>query len=225
LGQHIADIMNSAGIPYCTGGVMANTATWCKSLTDWTKTVRGWISRGSAKDVLHVDIFFDYHCVYGAQHLADTLQKQIIRIVRGQLDFLKLLASNIQSQHAGISFWGGFVTENGRFNVKRNLLLPITESLRVLSVSRSISIRNSVERAEQLMAKGNIPPEIILLAEDLQFCIKLVLRQQINDISKGLAPTTLIDLGALSSREKKTLKSVQGRVKHLEQLLFDCLFG
>ncbi|MDC1115870.1 DUF294 nucleotidyltransferase-like domain-containing protein [Alphaproteobacteria bacterium] len=225
LGQHIADIMNSAGIPYCTGGVMANTATWCKSLTDWTKTVRGWISRGSAKDVLHVDIFFDYHCVYGAQHLADTLQKLIIRIVRGQLDFLKLLASNIQSQHAGISFWGGFVTENGRFNVKRNLLLPITESLRVLSVSRSISIRNSVERAEQLMAKGNIPPEIILLAEDLQFCIKLVLRQQINDISKGLAPTTLIDLGALSSREKKTLKSVQGRVKHLEQLLFDCLFG
>jgi signal-transduction protein with cAMP-binding, CBS, and nucleotidyltransferase domain len=136
-----------------------------------------------------------------------------------------LLASNIQSQHAGITFWGGFVTENGRFNVKRNLLLPITESLRVLSVSRSISTRNSVERAEQLMAKGNIPPEIILLAEDLQFCIMLVLRQQIADIGKGLAPTTLIDLGALSSREKKTLKSVQGRVKHLEQLLFDCLFG
>jgi phage FluMu protein gp41 len=51
------------------------------------------------------------------------------------------------------------------------------------------------------------------------------LRQQIADIGKGLAPTTLIDLGALSSREKKTLKSVQGRVKHLEQLLFDCLFG
>ena len=53
------------------------------------------------------------------------------------------------------------------------------------------------------MAKGDIPPEIILLAEDLQFCIKLVLRQQITDISKGLTPTTLIDLGALSAREKK----------------------
>lgn len=82
-----------------------------------------------------------------------------------------------------------------------------------------------MERAEQLIAKGNIPPEIILLAEDLQFCIMLVMRQQIADIGKGLTPTTLIDLGALSSREIKTLKSVQGRVKHLEQLLFDCQFG
>ena len=53
----------------------------------------------------------------------------------------------------------------------------------------------------------------------------LVMRQQIADIGKGLTPTTLIDLGALSSREIKTLKSVQGRAKHLEQLLFDCLFG
>lgn len=225
LGQHIADIMNSAGIPYCTGGVMANTQTWCKSLADWITTVKKWISRGSAEDVLHVDIFFDYHCVHGSAHLASRLQKQIIKIVKGQLDFLKLLANNIQTHNAGITFWGGFITENGRFNMKRNLLLPIVESLRVLAVSRAVSARNSVERAEQLMTKGDIPPEIILLGEDLQFCIRLVLRQQITDIGQGLSPTTLIELGSLSAREKKTLKSVQGRVKHLDQLLFDCLFG
>ena len=95
----------------------------------------------------------------------------------------------------------------------------------MLAVSRAVSARNSVERAEQLMTKGDIPPEIILLGEDLQFCIRLVLRQQITDIGQGLSPTTLIELGSLSAREKKTLKSVQGRVKHLDQLLFDCLFG
>lgn len=224
LGQHIADNMNAAGIPYCTGGVMSNSATWCKSFDDWSKTIKGWISRASAEDVLHVDIFFDYQCVYGNTSLASKLQHHIIKTVKGQIDFLKLLASNIQSHNAGITFWGGFITENGRFNMKRNLILPIVESLRVLSISRSISVRNSVERAEQLMKKGNIPPEIILLAEDLQFCIKLVLRQQITDISQGLVATTHIDISMLSSREKKTLKSVQGRVKHLEQLLFDCLF-
>ena len=136
-----------------------------------------------------------------------------------------MLANNIQTHNAGITFWGGFITENGRFNMKRNLLLPIVESLRVLAVSRAVSARNSVERAEQLMTKGDIPPEIILLGEDLQFCIRLVLRQQITDIGQGLSPTTLIELGSLSAREKKTLKSVQGRVKHLDQLLFDCLFG
>ena len=122
LGQHIADIMNSAGIPYCTGGVMANTQTWCKSLADWITTVKKWISRGSAEDGLHVDIFFDYHCVQGSAHLASRLQKQIIKIVIGQPDFLKLLANNIQTHNASITFWGGFITENGRFNMKRNLL-------------------------------------------------------------------------------------------------------
>ena len=225
LGQHIADIMDAAGIPYCSGGVMANTERWCKSLRTWEQTVEGWISRGSAEDVLHVDIFFDYHSVYGTAQLARSLQKHIIASVKGQQDFLKLLAGNIQSHNAGITFWGGFITETGRFNVKRNLLLPIVESLRVLSVSRSISARNSVERADKLMATGSIPPEIRLLAEDLQVCIRLVLRQQITDISQGLPPTTLIDLGLLSAREKKTLKSVQNRVKYVEQMLFNCLFA
>jgi len=225
LGQHVADILDQAGIPYCDGGVMANTAKWCKSLSDWQNTIRHWINRTKAEDILYVDIFFDFHAVYGNQRLAYQLQNDINSALKGQSDFLKMLAGNMRSHNAGSTFWGGFSMENGRFNLKRNMLLPMIETLRILATSRMITARNSVERAEQLVKTGTAPPELIPLSEDLQFCVRLVLRQQIADIDQGQPPSTLIELAKLSAREKRTLKSAQARVKQLDQLLFDCLFG
>ena len=229
LGQHIADILDTAGVPYCDGGVMSNSAKWCKSLDEWKKTITNWIERAKGEDVLYVDIFFDYASVHasvhGADRLAEQLQTHINKTLKGQTGFLKMLAGNIHSYNAGSSFWGGFNTENGRFNIKRYLLLPLVETLRILAASRGVSARNSTERAQQLMATDTIPPEIIPLAEDLQFCLRLVLRQQIADIGEGLPPTTQVELTRLTQNEKRTLKSVQNRVKQLEQFLTDCLFG
>jgi len=204
---------------------MANTAKWCKSLSDWQNTIRHWINRTKAEDILYVDIFFDFHAVYGNQRLAYQLQNDINSALKGQSDFLKMLAGNMRSHNAGSTFWGGFSMENGRFNLKRNMLLPMIETLRILATSRMITARNSVERAEQLVKTGTAPPELIPLSEDLQFCVRLVLRQQIADIDQGQPPSTLIELAKLSAREKRTLKSAQARVKQLDQLLFDCLFG
>ena len=225
LGQHIADILDEAGIPYCDGGVMSNSAKWCKSLPAWKQTITNWIERAKGEDVLYVDIFFDYASVHGAEKLAEQLQTHINKTLKGQTGFLKMLAGNIHSYNAGSNFWGGFHTENGRFNIKRYLLLPLVETLRILATSRGVSARNSTERARQLMATDTIPPEIIPLAEDLQFCLRLVLRQQIADIDESLPPTTQVELARLAPREKRTLKSVQNRVKQLDQFLTDCLFG
>ena len=225
LGQHIADILDTAGVPYCDGGVMSNSAKWCKSLDEWKTTITNWIERAKGEDVLYVDIFFDYASVHGADRLAEQLQTHINKTLIGQTGFLKMLAGNIHSYNAGSNFWGGFNTENGRFNIKRYLLLPLVETLRILAASRGVSARNSTERAQQLMATDTIPPEIIPLAEDLQFSLRLVLRQQIADINEGLPPTTQVELARLTPNEKRTLKSVQNRVKQLDQFLIDCLFG
>ena len=103
-------------------------------------------------------------------------------------------------------------------------MLPLTEILRVLSISRCIEARNSHERATSIFKSKTVPPEIIQLGEDIKFCIMLILRQQIEDIAAGLAPTTNINLELLTDREHKRLKSINGRVGRLDQLLQDCLF-
>ena len=52
-----------------------------------------------------------------------------------------------------------------------------------------------------------------------------VLRQQIADISEGIPPGTMIDLGLLSESEKQVLKGIRGRVSRLNTVLQDCLFA
>jgi len=50
------------------------------------------------------------------------------------------------------------------------------------------------------------------------------LRQQIKDISAGLAPSSKIAVEGLSPSERHLLKAIQGRIKHLEPLIQACLF-
>ena len=223
-GKAIADRLDAAGIPYCTGGVMSSSADWCKPLTGWKQTINSWVAHGRAEDVLAVDIFFDYQPVFGDFGLADQLQNHIQTAVDGQHDFLKSLARNVKAHATGTTLFGGLKTENGRFHLKLHLLLPITETLRVLAVSRGIEARNGARRAADIFTTGSVPPETLQLSEDLQFCIRLVLRQQISDLAAGRPATTLIDLSLLAPQEKRLLKSIQARAGRLNQLLFDCLF-
>ena len=223
-GQAIAERLDAAGIPYCTGGVMSSSARWCKPLSGWKQTISEWVTHGRAEDMLSVDIFFDYQPVCGEFGLADQLQDHIRTSVDGQHDFLKSLARNVQNHSAGTTIFGGLKTENGRFNLKLHLLLPITETLRVLAISRSIDTRNGARRAADIFTTGTVPPEILQLSEDLQFCIRLILRQQITDLAAGRPATTSIDPALLAPQEKRLLKSIQARAGRLHQLLFNCLF-
>ena len=223
-GKHISDILDEAGIPYCKGGVMSSTPKWCKTLTQWRTTISDWCRNPSADALLSVDIFFDFSLVYGDRQLAARLQQAISGRAARQPDFLKLLARNVGSHHAGTGLFGRFKLDQGRFQTKLHMLLPLTEILRVLSISRCIEARNSHERATSIFKSKTVPPEIIQLGEDIKFCIMLILRQQIEDIAAGLAPTTNINLELLTDREHKRLKSINGRVGRLDQLLQDCLF-
>ena len=223
-GKHISDILDEAGIPYCKGGVMSSSPTWCKTLTQWRTTISDWCRNPSAEALLSVDIFFDFALVYGDAQLGVKLQQAISGRAARQPDFLKLLARNVGSHHAATGLFGRLKLDEGRFQTKLHMMLPLIEILRVLAISRSIDARNSYERATLIFKTKSVPPEIIQLGEDIQFCIKLILRQQIEDIAAGLPPTTNIDLDLLTDKEQKHLKIINGRIGRLDQLLQDCLF-
>lgn len=137
---------------------------------------------------------------------------------------VRQLAVNASGANAGATLFGGLRTEAGRFDIKRYLLLLLVETLRVLAISRGIGERNSARRADALR-RASIAAEIPLLAEDIHFALKLVLRQQINDIAIGLPPGSTVEVDGLSAAERKLLKSIRGRVSRIETVLQDCLFG
>ena len=84
--------------------------------------------------------------------------------------------------------------------------------------------RSSAGRAKALAALGDIPPEVGRLSDDVAVGLRLILRQQIADITAGLPPTTMIDLRLLKNSEITLLKSISGRVSRLGTLVEDALF-
>ena len=101
--------------------------------------------------------------------------------------------------------------------------LPITETLRVLAISRGVAAAYKSQRAKTLIDHHDMPTEVGQLSEDVAFALSMPLRQQIVDVSNGLAPTSNIDLGLLNDAEKLTLKHITGRISRLEALIQDRL--
>jgi len=225
LGGHVADILDAAGIPYCSGDIMSRNAAWCRSLAGWRQVISDWVRRASPRDLLNVDIFFDFQLAHGSAALADQLQTAMSGRAARRGEFLKQLAHNVGNHSGGRGFLGGLRTEEGRFNIKANLGLPLVETLRVLAISRGIEARSSAGRAAALVARDDIPPEVGRLGEDVAVCLRLVLRQQIADIAAGQSPGTRIDLKQLSGTEISLVKSISGTVSRLETLLTDTLFA
>ena len=224
LGGHVADILDAAGIPYCSGDVMSRNAAWCRSLAGWRQAISDWVRRATPRDLMNVDIFFDFLLVHGNATLAGQLQAAMAGRAARRGEFLKQLAGNVSNHGGGRTLFGGLRTEHGRFNMKANLGLPLVETLRVLAISRGITARSSAARAAALVARDDIPPEVGRLGEDVAVVLRLVLRQQIADIAAGRTPGVLIDPRKLSSAETGLVKSISGTVSRLDTLLTDTLF-
>ena len=122
-----------------------------------------------------------------------------------------------------MDIFGGFKTKNGRFNIKLNVLLPITETLHVLAISRGVAETNGSQRAKALIDHHDMPTEVGQFGEDVTFALRILLRPQIFDIADGLAPTSTIDFGLLNDAEKLILKHITGRIGRLEALIQDSL--
>ena len=140
-------------------------------------------------------------------------------------DEFPMVLPRLRTQIGGHLILGGLRTENGKFNMKRHLSLPLVETLRVLAISCGITARSSAARAAALAAREDISPEVGRLGEDVAVVLRLVLRQQIADIAAGRQPGNGVNLKRLLATETGLVKSIAGHVERLDTLLKDTLFG
>lgn len=224
-GKHIADILAEAGLPYCTGGVMSQIPAWCMSLSDWTTRLSIWVKQAHPEDTLAMDIFFDFQYVAGSVDLAQNLKRLSLSEQMRRPAFLKKLARNISRGDAHLDFLGRLKFINGRFDAKRAITLPITQTFRVLALSRGLAARRSTQRAAALIDQQNIPNAVLRISEDLVSTPGRILHQQLKDLAADKNANSTLASEDLSTKDKKDLAHIIRDTTYLPELLQDTLFA
>jgi CBS domain-containing protein len=212
LGGRAADILNGAGIPYCKGGVMASKRGWRAGIEEWRRRVKEWAGNPKPEALLSVDIFYDFQRASGEASLAEELRRAALEAAR-EPGFLPALAHTHEAIGSARGFFGGFRTENGRLDLKRGGLLPITAGARVLALKHGVAETSTPTRLRTVAEKNGIvaaDAEQLIAAHGL--LLELVLEQQLIDIAAGRAPSSKIEVKRLSRTMRARLKEALAAV-------------
>lgn len=197
LGKWICQAYDTIGYPFCKGEIMAMNPKWNQPLSNWKQYFSNWINTGHARDLLEINIFFDFRLCYGSQQLTDELQKHITTISEKNPAYLHLMARNtIQSK----------LTVSDITNLKESIA-AVVNFLRIYSLQHGIENKNTLFRLMMLkhanIMKDSSAAEI---EKAFEFLTELRLKHQALLILDGKNADNNIEVKQLTDFEQSVLK-------------------
>ena len=226
LGRRLADILDSAGVSYCKGGIMARNPEWRTDLDRWRAKVGGWISRSQPEDVLNCDIFFDSVPVYGDTALGDGLHREALDMAGNARAFQVALRANAVDFTSPLGLFGRLRLKKGRLDAKRHGIMPIFSAARILAIQHGIRDRSTPAR---LNAAGAIDEDsreaISNLVEAHRILLDEILAQQIRDIGRGIPHGNSVAPKEMSAPRQRQFRWALEQVDHVRGVLGMPVFG
>ena len=222
LAKEFTKSLDTAGIPFCKGDLMASNSMWRKSLPEWKEQVQSWITNFNEQNLIYIDMLYDFRSVYGKPELAEDLRNFIFdKLVNNKI--LKFLFKNEESRRAGLTFFGGFKLEKndkenkGLLNLKGAGTLPLIESVRIYSIKNRINKNTTAARIEELNKIGVFDDdETDFFQSAHQFLTYILLKDQVTSAKEGKPIKNFIDPKKLLQREKDLLKIYLKKINELK---------
>jgi DNA polymerase-3 subunit epsilon/CBS domain-containing protein len=213
-------ILDEVGVPLCKGGVMARNLVWRKSSSEWRRQIAAWLSRSEREDVINADIFFDAVPVYGEATLGEELLRDAAAAAKASQLFLKLMSRNAALVDSPFGWFGRWRLEDGRFDLKKDGLLPVFSVARVLALQHGNSQRSTPARLEAVRDRVDAHRELIgRLLEAHRIVLGTILAQQLLDIERGVPPSNRVDPHQLSEVAVERLRWALGEIANVGDLL------
>ncbi len=205
---HMNRLLHEAGIPYCKGGVMAKNRAWRKTLAEWCAQVDAWVGNPKPENLLNVDIFFDFAPVLGTTALAARLRSHALDDAGRARVLIRAMAENTAGRGSALGMFGGFrKDERGRTDLKGGALLALVSGARVMALAHHVEATATPERLLRASeAAGAGATDAQMLVEIHGLVLRLVLTQQVEDVTAGIPPSNAVDTARLGRDQRKTLK-------------------
>lgn len=219
-GRRIADLLDQAGIPYCTGGVMAREPRWRRDPGGWRRTVDGWIAAKDGAAILDVDIFFDFHPVAGDGRLAEALRADAVAAAAAAPLFLRLLALHIASLRPPVGLFGRLVATDGVVDLKKGGSMPIVAAARTLALASGAVAVATPDRLAAAVAAGRLADaDRAMLLRALETVFGILLDQQVAALADGRAPANAIEPGRVTADDRRALRAALGDLRGLPEMV------
>ena len=220
LGAKVADILDSAGVKRCPGGVMASNSAWRKDAVGWSREVAKWLARTRPEDIMNADIFFDAMPAHGDFGLAERLRAESLEAARSSRPFLALLARNASDFRVPLGLLGRWQLDKGRMDLKKGGLMPVFSAARAKSLERGISARSTERRLKALLDADAAPSKAVeSLSAAHGILLEAVLRQQLRDIESGIAPSNLVAPREIDYVGQQRLRWALDQLRRINDLL------
>ncbi len=220
LGRRMSDILDEAGVSYCSGGVMASGPEWRMDVSRWNKRVAEWMAFSRPEDLLNADIFFDSMAVYGEEQLADKLRRDAIGEVAGQRSFLRMLAVRAADAPSPFGWLGQPRLQRNRLDLKMHGLLPIFSAARVVALMHGIQSRSTADRLRKFRELDEVQEKIV---DDLDsahgILLGAILRQQLEDIRNGIPLSNSVAFGELDGMNRQQVIWALKRVPSIADIM------
>ncbi|WP_305455097.1 DUF294 nucleotidyltransferase-like domain-containing protein [Photobacterium leiognathi] len=212
LAKFVCDGLAACGYSYCTGDIMATNPEWRKTRQEWEQCFADWIDNPKPQALLNSSIFFDLGGVWGRLRWAKQLNGFIVRRARNSPRFLACLARNAINRTPPLGFFKDFVMEkdgrhNNSINLKRRGTAPLADLIRVHALAVGSRSQNSLERLDDIIESGILPPGRAQDLRDAMEYISLVrIRHQALDVEAGQEADNSIEPENMSDFERRNLR-------------------
>lgn len=225
LAQWVSDGLHQAGIPYCSGQVMATNPKWCVSLSDWQGLFRQWMSEPAPEALLHSSIFFDMRALYDPEGLVQVLRTSVMEQAPKEQVFLAQMARNAMGFRPPLGWFRQFALASkgpnkGTFDIKAGGLAPVVDLVRVYSLAEGLLEVGTCQRIRALRERGAMQPDD---AKSLlqAFGLVLNLRYRLHALChrEQRTPTNAISPKQMSSFERGHLREAFKLIKSAQEAL------
>jgi CBS domain-containing protein len=224
--EHVNLALDAIGFALCPANMMARNPECCLSFGEWRERFRRWIDQGSPEHLLNSSIFFDFRPIWGPAGRAHDLRGWLRDHAAPNTRFQRQMAENALRNTPPL---GGLFRDfrlsgegehSNTIDLKINGVILFIDAARIWSLARKVTATNTVERLEQVAARGAIPEGDLAAWTDAYDYIRM-LRMRVNQeqaaagqpLSNRVAPDRLHDL------DRRILKEAFREARRLQARL------
>ncbi len=224
LAEKVNTWLDKCGYKFCAGDIMAKNPQWCQPLATWKKYFYQWINTANPQDLLEVNIFFDFRCIYGHKVFTEELRDSIDVFLEETPAFLQYFARNALLYKPPIGFFGNIVVESSgenpsTFDIKE-AMKTIVNFARIYALKNQVRDTNTQDRLYRLYSKDLLNKssyEEIVQVYD--YLMQMRFKHQAQALNENRQPDNFINPKNLTDIEQSLLKQTFSQINNFQKKL------